>query len=283
MTWLQDVVFTSGTSITQGVITVTTTLTVSGDAVFTGGLDASGATSAIFYDSTLSIKDNTTPTKIMKFQLSGLSAGTSTITVPDGNDTMATIAGTQTLTNKTITAPVLSGSATGTYTLAGTPTITAPTISTPTISDPILTSQKYSTLITYTSDTTLANITGLTGFTLTAGATYVFEMDIKSTCTTTGGLSMAFKYTTATVSALNVSVTQCAAASIVTSLYTVTTDQAKFIDNKTAAFLVNRITGTLVVGTGGTVAVQAAQNTSAGGGDVTSILAGSWCRFTRVS
>jgi hypothetical protein len=46
---------------------------------------------------------------------------------------IATLTGTQTLTNKTLTAPaisapVLSGSATGTYTLAGTPTITAPTI-----------------------------------------------------------------------------------------------------------------------------------------------------------
>jgi len=34
----------------------------------------------------------------------------------------------QTLTNKTLTAPVLSGTVTGTYTLAGTPTITSPLI-----------------------------------------------------------------------------------------------------------------------------------------------------------
>lgn len=34
----------------------------------------------------------------------------------------------QTLTNKTLTAPVLGGSITGTYTLAGTPTITAPAL-----------------------------------------------------------------------------------------------------------------------------------------------------------
>lgn len=40
----------------------------------------------------------------------------------------------QTLTNKTLTAPVLGGSATGTYTLAGTPTITSPAISGPTLS-----------------------------------------------------------------------------------------------------------------------------------------------------
>ena len=35
----------------------------------------------------------------------------------------------QTLTNKTLTAPVLGGTVTGTYTLAGTPTISSPTIS----------------------------------------------------------------------------------------------------------------------------------------------------------
>ena len=47
-------------------------------------------------------------------------------TIPDvANDTLALIAATQTLTNKTLTAPVLSGSATGTYTLAGTPTLGA--------------------------------------------------------------------------------------------------------------------------------------------------------------
>lgn len=41
---------------------------------------------------------------------------------------------TATLTNKTLSAPVLSGSVTGTYTLAGTPTITAPAITAPVIS-----------------------------------------------------------------------------------------------------------------------------------------------------
>lgn len=40
----------------------------------------------------------------------------------------------QTLTNKTITSPILTGTATGTYTLAGTPTITAPAISAPVLS-----------------------------------------------------------------------------------------------------------------------------------------------------
>lgn len=57
-------------------------------------------------------------------------AGSTVLTLPViAADTLAGIAATQTLTNKTLTAPVLSGSLTGTYTLAGTPTISSPSIS----------------------------------------------------------------------------------------------------------------------------------------------------------
>lgn len=52
-----------------------------------------------------------------------------TINDPGGSDAFAFLAATQTLTNKTLTAPVFSGSVTGTYTLAGTPTISAPVLS----------------------------------------------------------------------------------------------------------------------------------------------------------
>lgn len=46
----------------------------------------------------------------------------------NGSTTVVTKTATQTLTNKTLTSPVLGGTVTGTYTLGGTPTITAPTI-----------------------------------------------------------------------------------------------------------------------------------------------------------
>lgn len=57
------------------------------------------------------------------------SARALTIPDPGGPDTFVMASAAQGLSNKTLTAPILSGSVTGTYTLAGTPTITAPVLS----------------------------------------------------------------------------------------------------------------------------------------------------------
>jgi hypothetical protein len=69
--------------------------------------------------------------------VTGTLAVTSTIT--SGSVAVPTISSTSTLTNKTITAPVLGGTVTGTYTLAGTPTLTSPTINSPSIATPTVT------------------------------------------------------------------------------------------------------------------------------------------------
>jgi len=67
-------------------------------------------------DNAFTIQDNVDPTKQAQFQLSGITAGqTRTYTLPDANGTIADIASSQTLTNKTLTAPVITnGSITGT-------------------------------------------------------------------------------------------------------------------------------------------------------------------------
>jgi hypothetical protein len=60
-------------------------------------------------DSTFTIADNTTPTKIARFECSGLTAGTNVFTLPDtAADTIVTLATTQTLTSKTLTNPTVN-------------------------------------------------------------------------------------------------------------------------------------------------------------------------------
>lgn len=132
---------------------------------------------------------------------------------------------------------------------------------------------------------TLANLTGFS-WSLTAGKTYQFEIELYTTQTTVGGLSVAFKYTTLTLTSIQVYTYQSTAtdnATAVSTQSTTTTDATKFVDNKTAAYTVTRIRGTLVVNAAGTLNVQAAQNTAATGADVTDVLLGSWARFTRVN
>lgn len=55
--------------------------------------------------------------------------GAAVLTLPTTTDTIPGRATTDTLTNKTLTAPVLSGTVTGTYTLGGTPTIPSSALS----------------------------------------------------------------------------------------------------------------------------------------------------------
>lgn len=61
-------------------------------------------------------------------------------------DVLETVPAGLAIATPTITAPVLSGSVTGTYTLAGTPTITNPTLTTPTITGGVASADPSATL-----------------------------------------------------------------------------------------------------------------------------------------
>jgi len=118
---------------------------------------------------------------------------------------------TDTLTNKTLVAAVLSGTATGTYTLAGTPTITAPVLSgtatgtytlagTPTITAPVLSGTATGTYTlagtpTFESATTTGSIRG----TVTTDNDGSFNMNVTNNfkCTPTGAFALTFTNITA--------------------------------------------------------------------------------------
>jgi len=61
-------------------------------------------------DNAFTLQDNVDPTKQAQFQLSGISTTTTrTYTLPNASGTIADIASAQTLTNKTLTSPVITG------------------------------------------------------------------------------------------------------------------------------------------------------------------------------
>ena len=190
---------------------------------------------------------------------------------------LVTTTQTQTLTNKTLTTPTIT-----------TPTITSGVL-TSTTSPSTIGGQIQSDIkvlaanAAFTSNVTLTNLTGMS-WTVVAGATYKFRVVLPATMTTNGGLSVAFKYTTATLTSIQVQ-TYAATASdnttAVSTQSTTTADQTKFFDSKTAAYTLVVLEGTLVVNAGGTLAVQVAQNTSHA--DTTTVLLGAFAELVRAA
>lgn len=169
----------------------------------------------------------------------------------------------------------------GTYTNA---TLSSPVVTFPTLSG--ITNSDVKVLAadaTANSGTTGATLTSLTGFswTLVAGATYAFRVRGKVGFTTNGGLSMAFKYTTLTLTSIIATAAQRTASAFALAQSTTTTDQTKFIDQKAVLYIDVELIGSLVVNAGGTLAVQFAQNTSHS--DTTTVFKGLVGEFVRTS
>lgn len=188
-----------------------------------------------------------------------------------GSASVVTTTGTQTLTNKTLTSPTVTGA-----TQSG-GTLTTATISANIESDVTVLAATQ----TFATTTVLATLTGLTA-TLVAGKTYKYDIELYTTQTTNGGLKVAFHYTNSlTLTSIAAFSQQESASAVATAQFTTTTDASAIVDNKAAVYLRTKITGTLVVNAGGTLSIQAAQNTS--NSDTTSVLLGSFARFTRVN
>src|ERR1044072_992542 len=191
--------------------------------------------------------------------ITGLWTFTQTPTI--GSGAYVTTGATQTLTSKSLTSPTITGSVGGVATYAG--QIDADT-------------KVLAATATFSATTTPATLTGFS-WTLIAGATYVFDINLPVTLTTVGGLTVSFKYTTLTLTSIQCQSYAATAAdnsTAVSTQSTTTTDGTKFFDSKTAAYTLVTLKGSLVVNAAGTLAVQACQNTSAGGGGPGLVLLG---------
>jgi hypothetical protein len=79
------------------------------DQLTYNGVVLASSTGPLFQDSLFKIFDNSDATKLLQFELSGITTGTTrTLTVPDASTTLVGTDTTQTLTNKTLTSPVIN-------------------------------------------------------------------------------------------------------------------------------------------------------------------------------
>ncbi len=74
-------------------------------------------------DTSNKIVDSLDTTKKVGLVVSSSTGHTDTITIPNANDTLVTLSSAQTLSSKTLSSPIISGTIGGTYTVGGTPTL----------------------------------------------------------------------------------------------------------------------------------------------------------------
>lgn len=135
-----------------------------------------------------------------------------------------------------------------------------------------------STQLDATSNTTLANVAGMLA-TVVPG-TYRIRVFLAGTAGASGGWKLAFSLVGTVITSWGMTGTAITAAAIAVQRTTTATTQTSLIST-TAANLTGYIEGTAVIGTGGTMQLQFAQNAS--NGTVCSIFTDSTMEFTRIA
>ncbi len=127
--------------------------------------------------------------------------------------------------------------------------------------------------------TGLVTVTGLSGQTLVAGATYRFRCVLPGLADGTSGVNYAFKYTTATLTSIEATGIGYTASAVAVQHTTTTTDATLLFD-QAAAVIMTILEGTMVVNAGGTVALQTGLHT---GTTAAATYVGSTMQFTRIA
>ena len=197
------------------------------------------------------------------FQITGTATGTRVMTLPDvASDTFALVDATQTLTNKTLTTP---------------------TINTPTVAGMIYSGEtaRCTSQFNATNGDTGTTLTAVTGMSVTVvPGTYRFYINVPGVSTANNGMKFAFKYTTTVVSDMEATGRGFTAAAVAVQHTTSAADEAALFAD-TAAYISVVIEGVMVVGTGGTIQFEAAQN--AAHADTTSVYEQASMTFKRLN
>lgn len=132
-----------------------------------------------------------------------------------------------------------------------------------------------------TSGTTGTTLTNVTGMVLTViPATYKYRVCLPGVATANSGIKAAFKLTTTVLTSIEATGLAYTASAVAVQHTTTTTDQTAQIGSTSAA-IYTVLEGSMVVGTGGTIQIQAAQNASHA--DTTSVYAGATFELTRIA
>ena len=164
---ISGLTFASGASVNMGNVTLNlpaTMTTISSNTLtlptitdtLVGKTTTDILTNKTFTDASVSFVNNSDNTKIFKIDCSGISTGTTrTIAIPNSGGTFVTNNATQTLTAKTLTAPIIS-------TISNTGTLTLPTTTDTLVGRATTDTLTNKTLDTYQENNTMTRYTGST-------------------------------------------------------------------------------------------------------------------------
>lgn len=127
--------------------------------------------------------------------------------------------------------------------------------------------------------TGLIDVTGLTGQTLVAGATYRFRAVLPGLADGTSGQKYAFTYTTATLTSIEATGIGYTASAVAVQHTTTTTNSTLLFDQAAAVIMVI-LEGTMVVNAGGTVSLQTGTHTGTTAG---ATYVGATMEFVRIA